>query len=275
MLTLYHDHNAVCCQKVELTLVEKGVQYEGRVVSLFKSEQYSPEYLKINPRGIVPTIVHNGHTIIESTVICEYINEALPGSPLLPENPADRAQVRIWTKLVDEEIHEAGSTLSFCAMFRDRMLAMPESEREKRYRNVGNPIRDEMYRSSVDFGVESPVAYRAIASFEMMARDLELHLSSGPKEWIAGDRFSLAEIALTPYFARIEYLSLLDIWLSGRPSVARWCERVKARASYDQVIAHPLSADDTDRMRSSGEKIFASVAERLEEYRNANAVRSN
>ena len=50
----------------------------------------------------------------------------------MPENPAERAQVRQWTKLVDEEIHDAGSVLSFCAMFRDRMLAADEEDREKR-----------------------------------------------------------------------------------------------------------------------------------------------
>lgn len=273
MLTLYHDHNAVCCQKVELTLLEKGVDYDDRIVSLFKSEQYSAEYLKINPRGVVPTIVHAGNTIIESTVICEYINEALPGPPLMPENPVDKAQVRIWTKLVDEEIHEAGSTLSFCAMFRDRMLAMSELEREKRYRNVGNPIREEMYRSSVELGVESPVAFRAIASYEMMTRDLEKHLSTSSKMWIAGDDYSLAEISLTPYFARIENLGLINIWLSDRPLVGQWWDRIKTRASFDEVVTHALSVDDIDQMRSSGEKIYPRVAERRQDYLIANASR--
>ncbi|MGY9001068.1 MAG: glutathione S-transferase family protein, partial [Rhodospirillales bacterium] len=79
MLTLYHDHNAVCCQKVELTLFEKGVTYEDHIISLFRSEQYSPDYLKINPRGVVPALSHDGAILIESTVICEYINETFDG----------------------------------------------------------------------------------------------------------------------------------------------------------------------------------------------------
>ena len=87
MLTLYHDRNAVCCQKVELVFSEKGIPFDDRVVSLFRSEQYAPEYLRINPRGVVPTIVHDGQTIIESTVICEYLDEAFPAPDLRPRIP--------------------------------------------------------------------------------------------------------------------------------------------------------------------------------------------
>jgi glutathione S-transferase len=265
MLRLYHDHNAVCCQKAELTLFEKGVEYEEQIISLFRSEQYSPEYLEINPRGIVPALSHEGQTIIESTLICEYINEAFPGPALMPTTPLEKARVRLWTKLVDDEIHEAGSTLSFCAMFRDRMLNMAQEEQEKRFKNVGNPIREDMYRSAVELGIESPVAFRSIASYEMMTRDLEERLSHGG-DWISTEGFSLAEIGLTPYFARIEYLDLHDIWLSDRPLTAKWWARVKSRESFGIVFVEALSSDDISEMKISGVKIRNRVAERREEY---------
>jgi glutathione S-transferase len=269
MLTLYHDRNAVCCQKVELALSEKGVDYDGRTVSLFRSEQYDPAYLKINPRGVVPTLVHDGATIIESTVICEYLDEAFPDPPLMPDDRAERAQVRQWTKLVDEEIHDAGSTLSFCAMFRDRMIAMDEAEREKRFRNVGNPVREHLYRSAVDQGVASPFAFRAIASYELMARDLEKRLAR-TGEWIAGGRYSLAETAITPYFARAEYLGLLDLWTGDRPAVSAWWQRIKKRPSYGAVIADTLTESDLDEMLRSGEKIRSEVAAVRAAYLHAN-----
>ena len=85
MLTLYRGHNAVCCHKVELALFEKGLEFESRTVPLFRSAQFEPAYLKINPRGVVPTLVHDGRTIIESTVICEYLDETFPDRPLMPE----------------------------------------------------------------------------------------------------------------------------------------------------------------------------------------------
>jgi glutathione S-transferase len=269
MLTLYHDHNAVCCQKVELALYEKNVSYENRTISLFRSEQYSPEYLKINPRGIVPSLVHDDTILVESTIICEYINEVFGGLNLMSVNAVGRAETRVWTKLVDDEIHEAGSTLSFCAMFRDRMLAMDIEEQEKRYRNVGNPTREEMYRSSVEFGIDSPVAFRAIASYELMTRDLEFCLSDG-KKWISGDGFSLAEIGLTPYFARVEFLGLLDIWIGKRPKVREWWERVKSRESFVQVILGQLTEYEISEMENSGKVIYDRVEQRRDEYLEAN-----
>ena len=58
MLTLYTFHNSICTQKVFITLAEKGLAYDEELVNLFAAEQYSPEYLKINPKGVVPTLVH-------------------------------------------------------------------------------------------------------------------------------------------------------------------------------------------------------------------------
>ncbi len=268
MLTLYRDHNAVCCQKVELVLFEKGLAFESRTVPLFLAAQFEPAYLEINPRGVVPTLVHEGSTIIESTVICEYLEESFPEPSLMPADAAGRAQVRQWTKLVDEEIHEAGSVLSFCAMFRDRMLAMEETEREKRFRNVGNPSREEFYRSSVELGVASPFAFRAIASYERLLRDLENRLVE-TWEWIAGGRYSLAEAAMTPYLARVEYIGLLDIWMSGRTNALAWWNRVKSRASFDAVMTGTLTAADLEEMRGSGAKIRSHVAARHHAYLSA------
>ena len=66
MLTLYDYGNSVCCQKVRITLREKGLDWEAIRVDLFASEQYDPKYLKLNPKGVAPTLVHDGIPLIES-----------------------------------------------------------------------------------------------------------------------------------------------------------------------------------------------------------------
>jgi glutathione S-transferase len=53
-LVLYDFGNSVCCQKVRITLIEKGLTWQARRVDLFKTEQYNPDYLKLNPKGVVP-----------------------------------------------------------------------------------------------------------------------------------------------------------------------------------------------------------------------------
>src|SRR5438477_12564049 len=75
MLTLYDLGNSVCCQKVRITLVEKGLTWEARKVDLFKTEQYDPQYLKLNPKGVVPTLVHDDPPVIETTLCCEYLDD--------------------------------------------------------------------------------------------------------------------------------------------------------------------------------------------------------
>ena len=78
MLTLYDFGNSVCCQKVRITMRAKGLAWEAIKVDLFKTEQYDPKYLKLNPKGVVPTLVHDDKPVIESTLICEYIDETFP-----------------------------------------------------------------------------------------------------------------------------------------------------------------------------------------------------
>ena len=59
------------------------------------AESQGPEYLKINPRGVVPTLVHDGKVVRESNVILEYLEDAFPAHPLRPEDPFERAEMRL------------------------------------------------------------------------------------------------------------------------------------------------------------------------------------
>ncbi len=87
-LVLYDFGNSVCCQKVRITLRAKELDWEAISIDLFKAEQYDPKYLALNPKGVVPTLVHDGKPVIESTLICEYIDQTFPHAPkLIPADP--------------------------------------------------------------------------------------------------------------------------------------------------------------------------------------------
>ena len=113
MLTLYDYGNSVCCQKVRITLCEKGLDWDAIRVDLFASEQYDPKYLKLNPKGVVPTLVHDGVPVIESTLICEYLDETFPDPPLAPKDAVQRAQMRLWSKFVDEGLFDVETVIDF------------------------------------------------------------------------------------------------------------------------------------------------------------------
>jgi ganglioside-induced differentiation-associated protein 1 len=109
MITFYQFGNSVCCQKARITMSEKGLKWEPVEVNLFRNAQYLPEYLKINPKGVVPAMIHDGKAIVESTLICEYLDDVYPTPLLIPKDPYLRAQMRLWSKMVDEGFTRASA----------------------------------------------------------------------------------------------------------------------------------------------------------------------
>jgi glutathione S-transferase len=117
MLELYHNNISVCAQKVRVVLAEKGLPWTNHHLSLARGEQLTPQFKTMNPRGVVPVLVHDGNTIVESSVICAYLDEVFPDPPLMPKNPVERATMRLWCKLPDDILHMACATVSFAISF--------------------------------------------------------------------------------------------------------------------------------------------------------------
>ena len=122
MLQLYHHGSSVCAAKVRLALAEKGIAWEGHYVDILAGEQFKESYLKINPRAMVPAMVHDGRTIIESTLICEYLDQAFPDRPIYPADAFARYEARLWAKAVDEELHPACSALTYVVSHRHTIM---------------------------------------------------------------------------------------------------------------------------------------------------------
>ena len=264
-LTLYHFNNSVCSQKVRLALYEKGIEWDERVVDLPKLEQYAPEYLNLNPKGVVPTLVHDGSVVVESTLICEYIDDVFSGASLKPASPPNLAAMRVWTKAVDEGLHEGIVALSFSAMFRERMRKMTEEQRERQFRNIGDPERRERDRAVFEHGVEAAHVFNAVASYENIFRKLESVLGDG-RAWVSGDQYTLADINLAPYAARLEYMDLLPLWTFGRPRVGAWWGRTQTRPAFKAGLSDRLTASDFDAMKKFGGAIRQRLGERRNEY---------
>ena len=266
MLTLYTFQNSICTQKVFIALAEKDLGYDEHLINLFAAEQFDPEYLKLNPKGVVPTLVHDGRAIPESSLICEYIDEMWPDNGLVPDDPYLKTKMRQFSKLIDESIFEATRELSFSAMFRERMKAMPDEQRERRFTNVGDPNKRARFMSTFELGVESPYVFQAIGNWEKAFKMMEAALKDSGGPWLLGDMFTLADINMIPYLWRIEFLHLIDIWMDDRPLVATWWDRCKARPSADACIPGRIKAEDRDQMNNSGTKLRDTVAAKRQEY---------
>ena len=260
MLKLYTAENSICTQKVFLTLLEKGLDWEFEYLDLFKNEQYRPEYLRINPKGVVPSLVFHGKVIIESTLICEFLDETFPNPSLRPSGAYERARMRIWSEHIDEGVFEATREISFSAMFRDKMKSMTEEQRQGRFNNIGDPGRRARFMSTYEEGVELVYVAQGIFAFEKMFGEMEEALADG-RDWLVGD-FSLADINLVPFVARLNYLGLLSIWTTNRPLVRAWWKRARNRPSFHKAIENKLRPDQISAMDNSGAVIRNRLAER-------------
>ncbi len=268
MLTLYDFGNSVCCQKVRITMRAKGLTWEPINIDLFKTEQYDPKYLKLNPKGVVPTLVHDGKPIIESTLICEYIDEAFPQPPqLIPADPWLQSRMRLWSKMVDEGLHDGVTEISFSAMFRERMKSMPPELREGRFRNVGDPRRTDRFKSTYDYGVKSPFVAHGVAAYERAFMTLEATLAEDKGPWILGSDPTLADINLMPYAARLDYLGLLDLWIKDRPHTKAWWATAREWPSFKSGLHDLISETEFVEMRTHGPQIANEVAEIINEIR--------
>ena len=106
MLKLYHGWTSTCSKKVRITLAEKGLEWESQIIRGGPArENLEPWYIKLNPNAVVPTLDHDGRIIIESCVICEYLDDVFPEHRLSPEDPYDRAQMRIWLDKSEMAVH--------------------------------------------------------------------------------------------------------------------------------------------------------------------------
>lgn len=266
MLTLYDFGNSVCCQKVRITLRAKGLDWQAVRVDLFKAEQLDPNYLKLNPKGVVPTLVHDGRAIIESTLICEYLDEVFPQPPLVPADPWQRARMRLWSKMVDEGLFDGVTELSFSAMFRERMRNMPEEVRERRFRNIGDPRRRDRFMSTYEVGTRSPFVKHGVAAYERAFALLEATLA-GTGPWILGEDPSLADINLMPFAARLDYLGLLPLWIEQRPGVCAWWALAQEWPSFRTGLRDLVTDAELAEMRTHGPKIANEVAEILDQVR--------
>ena len=120
MLELYHSGLTTCSKQVRHCLREKGLNYESNYVELWRYENLSPDYLKLNPNGVVPTLVHDGTPIINSFCINEYIEDAFPEPPLRPADATERARMRYWAWTADE-IHLQLARLTHASLLHARV----------------------------------------------------------------------------------------------------------------------------------------------------------
>ena len=256
MIELYHNDMSVCAQKVRFALAEKKLAWESHHLNLRAGDQQKPEYLKLNSNAVVPTLVDNGTVIIESTVICEYLDDAYPEPSLKPKDAAGRARMRLWTKQLDEGVHAATSVVSSAIAFRYQKLAIGMEALEEFHKKMPDPVKREKSWENVTKGVESRFFPEAIKRFDKLLGDMETTLANSP--WLAGTEFSLADIGFAPYVTRLDHLQLQFLW-DKRRHIPEWYDRVRERRAYGEALEKWFNANYLPLMKEKGLETQAAV----------------
>lgn len=260
-LELYHHGSSACAAKVRFALGEKGLDWVGHYVDILSGEQFSPSFLALNPKAVVPVLVHDGNVIVESTVICEYLDEAWPNRPVYPRSPLERARVRVWTKAVDEELHPSCSAITYAVSHRHTILRSGAvgtfDEFLARGVNEGTAARALKWQW-IQQGLEAPGVADKIRLYDAYLHNMERALAAST--WLVGERFSMADIAMAPYVNRLAALAMQGLWENGRlPRVEQWFERIRSRPTFHAAFVEWMPAELAAEMRANGERSWPAV----------------
>jgi glutathione S-transferase len=246
VLELYDNTNSVCAQKVRIALNEKRREPRVHLLTL-RGDQNDPAYLKLNPNGVVPTLIHDEVPIVESSLILHYIDEVFPDPPLMPTEPLLRFRVRMYNKLIDEYVHNACMILTFATAFRSRFLNAPREVWMAEINKSPLKRRVEYKRSVIEHGLDSEFVADAVAQHKKLLSWMGDSLKDG--HYLAGEHFSNADCAVIPYILRLELLRLDRIW-DEYPAIAEWWGRMRARPSVKTAIFDRMTETDWTPFRA-------------------------
>jgi glutathione S-transferase len=227
---LYNAPQSTCSQRVRFVLNAKGQPFAEEKLDLLAGDQLKPEYLALNPNGVVPTLDHDGQIVIDSSVIIEYLDEVMPqGTNFTPRDPVKRAAMRALMRFIDEMPAAAVRVPTFNLAFLPRFAAM--SEEEFVAFAESKPLRKEfmlaMGRKGFPQKEMDGALTRLRRSYERM--DESIKDSGGP--WLFGKDITLADVAVMPALVRMADLNREGDW-ADLPRVAKWYDMIRAHAAF-------------------------------------------
>ncbi len=229
MIELYHFEPTANSGEVLICLKEKGIDFVGRYVDVLAGEQFAPDFLRINPAGQVPVLVHDDQPLTETGFILQYLDEVFPTVRLTPETPEGRYWVNVWIKYVEEYMAPAvwklGISRTLAGVDRARVQAALERAPAER--------RQAWLKAFQGFDAVDLEIARGLLPVRL--ERMEAALAGGA--WLAGEHYSLADIAVFPT-ARAAPLVAPDlVSASATPGIWDWLQRMESRPAVQAALA--------------------------------------
>ena len=228
--TLYNTPQSTCSQRVRFVLNAKGLAFEERKLDLLAGDQLAPDYLKLNPNGVVPTLDHDGNIVIDSSVIIEYLDEIAPEpDSFTPRAPVARARMRSLMRFIDEMPAAAVRVPTFNLAFLPRFTAM--SEQEFVAFAESKPLRKEFMLAMGRKGFPEKEMNAALDRLRRTYQRMDQAIAESGGPWLMGKRITLADVAVMPAIVRMADLGLDGMW-QDMPRVRRWYDEIRGHAAF-------------------------------------------
>ena len=200
-LTLYYHPFSSFCQKVLTALYEREVPFEGVIVNLGDPQQKAA-LERLWPMGKFPVLRDSarGVTVPESSLIVEYLDQARPGPPLVPDDPDAALRARQWDRFFDHYVEHPLQKV------------------------VGDSLRPEDARD--------PHGVAEARALLIRAYDLLEDSLGEPGSWVAGEAFTLADCGAGP---ALFYAGMIESF-AGRPRLEAYYRRLRSRPSFDRAV---------------------------------------
>jgi glutathione S-transferase len=245
-VVLYHFGPSICSQKVRLTLAAKGLNWENKEVDLFLDENLEAEYMRINHRGVVPTLIDAGYTVFDSATIMQYIDRNFAGPSLIPEDEEKSKLMHYWLD-VQDQFPIRGLTYGNVKGLLGKLVRSDTPKRVEKIQRLlhANPDLAADYRAKlrdteqwIDEQSNTTVVSEINAEMELLLDQLGQQVKNN--QWIVGDEFTLADIAWMTILARMDFIGLAPVMWGGgkRPAVEEYYERLKMVPCFDSEITH-------------------------------------
>lgn len=235
MLEVYTWEPNANSGKPLLCLKEKQVPFTYHYIDMGKREQFSPEFLKINPDGTIPAVVHDGFVMTESTPIMEYVDDVFDGPALRPVDPYWRWRMRQVMRYMDNIVAPSLAMLASNRLAAPRFVGADPDELKKELDKIPLPERRAAWEKLMfnktppsDLGESARRMEQAILHFEALL---------GASEWLAGDRFSLADINVMATFYGLPTSYPDQVNAERTPHLWDWLRRCHARPGLQQGFA--------------------------------------
>ncbi|WP_018698875.1 glutathione S-transferase family protein [Amorphus coralli] len=228
---LYNAPQSTCSQRVRFVLNAKGTVYEEHKLDLFSGDQLKSDYLRINPNGVVPSIVHDGRVVIDSSVIMEYLDEVVPElGAFTPADPVERGRMRSMMRYIDEVPAPAIRIPSYNLAFLPHFQTM--SEEEFLALADSKPLRKEFLLKMGRTGFPQAEMDEALGRLARSVARMDDWIAESGGPFLLGAQITLADIMVMPVMVRMDDINLHTMW-ADRPRVAAWLAAVRAHPAFE------------------------------------------